>query len=520
MSIAESILCWLQIALLCPLAIFGLHRGWLILQYLRTRRKPAIEPELGPELPHVTVQLPVFNERYVATRLIDAVIKLDWPHDRLEVQVLDDSTDDTREVIQDHLNTLPADINIRQIHRTDRHGFKAGALDAGVHVAAGEFLAIFDADFIPEPDFLRRTIPHFKDPKVGMVQTRWGHLNADFSLMTDLQAMLLDGHFAIEHVARSRTGCLFNFNGTAGVFRKTCIADAGGWQHDTLTEDLDLSYRAQLAGWRFTYLPDVVSPAELPIDTNAFLIQQHRWAKGSIQCGRKLMKRVWASDLPLHTKLEAVFHLYGNLAFPLLLGLIAVAFPLQVARAFDATYVPFWMAMLEGLPLLGSTICVLCYYGLASKVTGRLTFTRILRLPLVLALGAGMSINNTGAVIGGFGRDPGEFKRTPKLNVTGRNLPAVASTYCSKRGSTPILELFLGSWASATASIAILIGLPWTALFHGLFALGLALVGARSIFPASFPPKVSATPEPAPRTAPAPSDDETTNPPPRPAHSL
>ncbi|MCA9493397.1 MAG: glycosyltransferase, partial [Myxococcales bacterium] len=267
------------LAVLSLLSVNGLHRLWMVIAFWR--RRPSIAPPDPAEWPVVTVQLPVFNERYVVERLIRAVAALDWPRDRLEIQVLDDSTDDTTELsarLVDELRAQGHDIQL--VHRTDRTGFKAGALAAGLAVAKGDLVAVFDADFVPTPDFLRRLVPWFADPGVGMVQARWGHLNAEQDWLTAAQATLLDGHFVIEHTARNASGRWFNFNGTAGIWRRQAIVDGGGWQHDTLTEDLDLSYRSQLAGWRFLYLPEVVAPAELPPDMRAFKAQQHRWAKG------------------------------------------------------------------------------------------------------------------------------------------------------------------------------------------------------------------------------------------------
>ena len=268
------------------------------------------------DLPKVTVQLPLYNERYVVARLIEAVARLDYPADRLEIQVLDDSSDDTSDIVAQTLAALPPDLRVHHIQRGDRSGFKAGALAHGLQTATGDYVAIFDADFVPPPGFLRQIIPHLGDPDVGLVQARWGHTNRRHSALTQVQALLLDGHFRIEQPARSTNACLFNFNGTAGVFRRRCIEEAGGWHHDTLTEDMDLSYRAQLAGWKFVYLPELRCPAELPTDMNGFLTQQHRWAKGSIQTARKHLGTIFRSQLSWLAKTESVFHTLGNLAFP------------------------------------------------------------------------------------------------------------------------------------------------------------------------------------------------------------
>jgi hypothetical protein len=295
-----------------------------------------------------------------------------------------------------------------------------------------------------------------------------------------MQALLLDGHFAIEHLARSRNGCFFNFNGTAGVFRRTCIIDAGGWQHDTLTEDMDLSYRAQLKGWKFAYLPELACPAELPVDMNAFLTQQHRWAKGSVQTGTKLMGRIWRAPIRWHTKLEAVFHLFGNVAFPLLLAVILVAMPLQLTRMLGGGKIPYLFSLIESLPLLMATASVLLYYGFSQLVLGRFRLHTLLQLPMVLALGAGICVNNTTAVIQALSKNPGEFRRTPKHNVgcDERNVGLIR--YQSPRGLLPLVELGLGVWASTTCVLSLMLGEPAPALFHGMFAAGLFWVGGRS----------------------------------------
>lgn len=481
MPAAELTLALVHLALLTPLAVLGLHKAWMILLYVRARRQPqAGEAVVSGRLPKVTVQLPVFNERYVVERLIGAAAKMDYPRDLLEIQILDDSTDDTSQIIDRCIQGLPEDLRIRRLHRTDRRGYKAGALEAGLQVAEGEFLAVFDADFLPPRDFLLRTVPLFRDPTVGMVQSRWEHINPDYSFLTSMQALLLDGHFVIEHVARSRNGCFFNFNGTAGVFRRECIVDAGGWQHDTLTEDMDLSYRAQLNGWKFAYLPELACPAELPVDMNAFLTQQHRWAKGSVQTGRKLMGRIFRAPIRLRAKVEAVFHLFGNVAFPLLLAVILVAMPLQVARLLGSGEVPYLFSWIEGLPLLMATASVLLYYGFSQLVLGRFTLRTLARLPMVLALGAGVCVNNTSALIQAMSRNPGEFRRTPKHNVRQDQHRVGLIRYHSPRGFVPLVELGLGLWALTTCLLSLLLGEPAPAMFHGVFAAGLFWVGARS----------------------------------------
>src|SRR3954464_671077 len=318
--------CYLSV--LIGLSAYGIHRYFIIYLYLKNRKRPPVASSYFEKLPKVTVQLPIFNEVYVAERLIYSVSELDYPRELLQIQVLDDSTDETREITAACAQGLrQRGFNVQRIHRTDRTGFKAGALSVGLAAAQGEFLCILDADFVPQKDLLKRTINFFTNPKVGMIQTRWGHLNRGYSLLTRMQAIFLDGHLLLEQTARSRSGRFFNFNGTAGLWRKSCIEEAGGWQHDTLCEDLDLSYRAQLAGWKFIFLPDLVTPAELPVDMNGFKSQQHRWTKGSIQTCIKLLPKVWQAELPLVVKLEATAHLTSNYAYLLLFCLCILMHP-------------------------------------------------------------------------------------------------------------------------------------------------------------------------------------------------
>src|ERR1700683_2179867 len=318
-SLGNTIWTFCYFVVLFGLSLYGLHRYVIVYLFLKNRHKPPQPRATFDKLPPVTVQLPIFNEMYVVERLLKSVAALDYPRDLLQVQVLDDSTDEPTWIAARRVAELrAAGLDIELVHRTDRMGFKAGALEAGMRSCKGEFVLILDADFVPAPDMLRKTIHFFTDDKIGMIQTRWGHLNRTYSLLTRVQAMFLDGHLLLEQTARSRSGRFFNFNGTAGLWRRTCIEEAGGWQHDTLTEDLDLSYRAQLMGWRFVFLVDVVTPAELPIEMSAFKTQQHRWTKGSIQTCKKLLPRIWMSELPLWIKAEATIHLTSNFTYLLL----------------------------------------------------------------------------------------------------------------------------------------------------------------------------------------------------------
>src|SRR5262245_1421076 len=310
MTAVETLILASYFFVLLILAVYGWHRYYLVYVYMKHKNEQPAPKASFDRLPVVTIQLPLYNEMYVVDRLVDAVCRIEYPRELLEIQVLDDSTDETREIAELAVRRHALHgIDIKYIHREDRTGFKAGALDKGLEVARGQYVAIFDADFIPKPDFLSRTVHYFTDDKVAMVQTRWGHVNEDYSLLTKIQAVLLDAHFVLEHGSRNRGGCFFNFNGTAGIWRREAIGDAGGWQHDTLTEDLDLSYRAQLRGWQFIFLPDHVAPAELPVEMNAFKSQQHRWAKGSIQTFLKLMPHILRSEQSRKVKAEAFFHL-------------------------------------------------------------------------------------------------------------------------------------------------------------------------------------------------------------------
>ena len=303
----------LYLAVLSILGVYGFHRAHLVYLFWRHRNQRVDPPAKFEQLPHVTIQLPMFNELYVAERLLESISQIDYPMDKLELQVLDDSIDETVDIVARKVAELrERGFDITHIHRTDRTGFKAGALEQGMKVAKGEFLMVFDADFVPSKDIVNRLIHHFTDPKVGMVQARWDHLNRDYSMLTRAQSLMLDGHFVIEHIARNRSGRFFNFNGTAGIWRKTAIIDAGGWQHDTITEDMDLSFRAQIRGWRFVYVPDAVAPAEVPCEMNSFKGQQFRWAKGSAQTTKKILPMVLRAKLPLRIKMEAIFHLTNN----------------------------------------------------------------------------------------------------------------------------------------------------------------------------------------------------------------
>ncbi len=462
------------LAVLGVLSLNGLHRLWLVVAWLR--RRPVATPPDPATWPRVTVQLPVFDERYVVERLIRAVAALDYPPDRLEIQVLDDSTDDTTDRAAAVVAELVAQgRDAVLLHRTDRTGFKAGALAAGLAVAKGELVAVFDADFVPGRDFLRRLVPHFADPGIGMVQARWGHLNADDDWLTRAQATLLDGHFVIEHAARHASGRWFNFNGTAGIWRRAAIEDGGGWQHDTLTEDLDLSYRSQLAGWRFVYLPDVVAPAELPPDMRAFKAQQHRWAKGSIQTCRKLLARVWASRAPLGVKLEATAHLTANLSYPLVV-LLSVLLPLAVVARVSSPGALGSLLVVDLALFVAALLPFLLFYGAAVLGSGAPDVPRRLaRLPIVLALGLGLAVAQTRAVLDGLGGAVGTFARTPKTGGVAR------VTYRASPSAVAAVELGFAAWLGLCAAWVVWAGAPASLPFLLLFAVGYGAVGLGSL---------------------------------------
>ena len=399
MSPLETAILGLYFLTLVILAVFGLHRYIMVFLYYKHRDRRAVPAPLPDRLPRVTVQLPLYNEMYVVDRLLDSVCRIRYPQELLEIQVLDDSTDETMAIVQAAVERYRAQgFDIHYLHRDDRHGYKAGALDEGLKVAKGEFVLIFDADFVAPPDILEKTLGHFDDPGVGMVQVRWGHINRDYSLLTQVQSILLDGHFILEHGGRNRSGRFFNFNGTAGVWRREAIVDGGGWQHDTLTEDLDLSYRAQMKGWRFVYLQDVVSPAEIPVEMNAFKSQQHRWAKGSHpDLQEAAAAHPGLAAAPAAIKIEAAFHLTANFAYPLMILLSLLMFPAMVIRYNMGWY----EMMIVDVPLfLGATMSVCSFYVMSQReVFGETWKSRLRYLPAVLSVGIGLSVNNAKAVM-------------------------------------------------------------------------------------------------------------------------
>jgi cellulose synthase/poly-beta-1,6-N-acetylglucosamine synthase-like glycosyltransferase len=461
------------------LAVYGWHRYYLVYLYMKNRGREAKAGAPLDPLPVVTIQLPLYNEMYVADRLIDAVCRIDYPREKLEIQVLDDSVDETRGIADRAVQRWASQgIDIKYLPRTDRSGFKAGALEAGLKVARGEFIAIFDADFIPTTDFLTRLMPHFANPKIGMVQARWGHINQDYSLLTKIQSILLDGHFVLEHGGRHRADCFFNFNGTAGVWRRRAIDEAGGWQHDTLTEDLDLSYRAQLIGWKFVFVSELVAPAEVPVEMNAFKSQQHRWAKGSVQTCMKLLPRILRADLPLAVKAEAFFHLTANFNYILMCILSVLMFPSMVIRYNMGWY----EMMLIDVPLfLAATFSVCNFYMVCQREIHRDWRARIKYLPFLMSIGIGLCINNTRAVFEALFNKQTEFARTPKYRIEGEADEWVGKKYRQSVAVQPLIELALGLYFTATVFYALANQIYGTVPFLVLFQIGFLYTGLVSL---------------------------------------
>ncbi len=454
------------------LMVYCLHRYGILLLYFKNKAKQHPPPSLPKKLPSVTVQLPIYNEIYVVTRLIMAAVRLNYPRELLQIQVLDDSTDETSMVARQLVTHLKKEgYVIDYLHRTDRVGYKAGALQEGLQQARGELIAIFDADFVPPDDFLLQAVPYFTSHKVGMVQGRWGHINRGYSCLTEVQALYLDAHFILEHNARYLSGRFFNFNGTAGIWRKECILSAGGWQHDTLTEDLDLSYRAQLAGWKFIFLPNLITPAELPVDIHAFKSQQHRWAKGGMETARKLLWLITSSDQSWQVKLESIFHLTCNINYLLVFLLAMLAYPALVIRIrmgwqplFIFDYILFW----------ASTMPIGVYYLISQREVKEKWLYKLWYLPLLMAMGIGLCINNGKGVLEALCGRKSEFLRTPKYHIETKSDTWKFKKYrrFNTAGMT-LIELGLGfyflSAISFAAMFAVYDAIPFLLLFAGGF---------------------------------------------------
>ncbi|HEX8708046.1 MAG TPA: glycosyltransferase [Pyrinomonadaceae bacterium] len=469
-------------AVLTLLAVYGGYRIKQVIDFWRYRK---IEPQPAghfaeAELPRITVQLPLFNEMYVVERLLKSITEIDYPRELLEIQVLDDSTDETVKLASATVERYArSGFDIHYIHREDRTGFKAGALENGLKTAKGELVAIFDADFVPKPDCLRKLVHYFTDPLVGCAQMRWSHINGNYNLLTRLQTIMLDGHFVVEQTVRNRTGGFFNFNGTAGIWRRRTIEMSGGWQHDTLTEDTDLSFRAQLMGWRFVYLLDEDAPSEIPVEINAFKAQQRRWAKGVMQVGLKLFGRIWAAPLPLRVKLEMFFRLTGNISYPLMILVSLLQFPLLLVRYNQG----FYHLMIFDVPLLFfSTISVLLFYGTGVWYLDERRGPRLLHLPLVMAIGIGLAFSNARAVIEALIGHQTEFVRTPKYSVEETSDETwKRKKYKRKRGFLPLLELAFAGYFLLAMLYAARMHMWGTIPFLCLFFFGYAYIGMMSI---------------------------------------
>lgn len=457
--------------LLIILSIYGIHRYEVIRTYFKYRKKlPREAPARFEQLPPVTIQLPLYNERYVVGRLIEEVSKIDYPRPLLQIQVLDDSTDETHAYTEGLVAQYrAAGLPIEYHHRTNRAGFKAGALQEGLKTATGELVAIFDADFVPPPDFLMRTVHFFTDPAVGTVQTRWSYLNREFNVLTEVQAMLLDGHFVLEHGARFGRGLFFNFNGTGGIMRRRMIEDAGGWQHDTLTEDSDLSYRAQLKGWKFVYLPALDCPSELPVEMYGFQVQQSRWAKGLTQVAKKLLPTILKADIPWRLKFEAVMHLTPNISYPMMMMVSALMLPVMIVRFYMG-----WLQMVFlDLPLIVASFwSISVFYVLAERELYPRNWKRaVFLLPALLAIGVGLTVINTRAVLEALLGIQTSFVRTPKYAIDGRQASAAPAKYRRKSGLLPFIEIGIGSYFLCMVLFAIDVNnyfsLPFLLLFVG-----------------------------------------------------
>ncbi|MCB4757715.1 MAG: glycosyltransferase family 2 protein [Elusimicrobia bacterium] len=483
-SLASSLVMGLYVALLGVLMIYGLHRFWIVYLYCRYhkgRKGAPPHPKSFNALtaPVVTIQLPLYNEMYVAERLIDSICALDYPKEKLEIQVLDDSTDRTVQIVERKVAEKRAmGFDIHQLRRGTRTDFKAGALAWGLKIAKGEFIGIFDADFMPPSQFLKATLPYFSDSNVGMVQTRWGHVNQDYSLLTRLQALFLDGHFLLEHTARYKSGAFFNFNGTAGIWRKAAIETSGGWSARALTEDLDLSYRAQLQGWKFVYMPEFVCPAELPVDINAFRTQQRRWTKGAIQVARILLKDLWRAPLPLHTKVEATAHLTANVGYLLVFVAVLLLLPSLILRGhvFGGG-----IAIIEISVFFVSVFSMAFFYVFSQRELYPDWRWRIKDIPVLLSFGIGMSVSNAMAVWEGLTGQPSDFVRTPKYGIQRAGENWLKKDYARRKNPVALMPLFLTIYSGFTLYVA-LIRDNWAALpFIAMFIFGFSYLAGLSI---------------------------------------
>lgn len=467
--------------MLAVLSFYGCHRFEMIRGYFKGKKWMPKEPARrfhSGEMPRVTIQLPLFNERYVVERLLESAVKVRYPEGLLQIQVLDDSTDDTAAFTESLVASyVERGYNMEYRHRKNRTGYKAGALQAGLDSATGELIAIFDADFVLPEDFLEKTVDFFTDSQVGVVQTRWTYLNRHFNLLTEVQTMLLDGHFVLEHGARASNGLFFNFNGTAGIMRKTMIEDAGGWQHDTLTEDSDLSYRAQLKGWKFLYLPHVECPSELPVETYSFQVQQSRWAKGLTQCAKKLMRLVLDAKIPRRVKLEAICHLTPNISYPLMIIVSALMLPVMIVRFYMG---PLEMLLIDFPLIIANFVSLTAFYLIAQRELDPQGWKRtIWFIPALMAAGVALTLSNTKAVLEALFGVQTSFARTAKYNLSDKKIKLEAVQYRRKSGILPFLELLMGTGFLAMVYYCLetlnLLSIPFLMIFvSGYFWAGIS----------------------------------------------
>jgi cellulose synthase/poly-beta-1,6-N-acetylglucosamine synthase-like glycosyltransferase len=470
----------LYFLVVAALFVYGVNSYYMTFNALSLNRQPKEKP-LAPlqKLPRVTVQLPIYNERFVARRLIEAAASLEYPRELLEIQVLDDSTDDTETIVAETVNRLHIQgVNVLHLHRQDRRGFKAGALADGMKVATGEFIAIFDADFIPAPDFLQRALPYFEHERIAFVQARWGHLNSDYSLLTFLQALSIDSHFIIEQFSRSRLDYWFNFNGTAGIWRKTAIEDAGGWKAETLTEDLDLSYRAYLRGWEARYASEIVAPAELPVSMAAFRRQQHRWARGSLECAIKFAPMIWESKMHFLRKFEAIMHLTGY-GIHLLLFILSILYPFILVLSTDYPAISnfFGLVVLFNLTGLAPTLGFI----VGQRLLGRDWLKLLPKILFITVCGMGMMVNTLRAALHiGLGKKA-VFERTPKYGITRRGQVWDAKQYQIRVDNIVIVEILVALLNTLTAIYAFQLENYLVALYAGLFAFGLFFISGSTV---------------------------------------
>lgn len=466
--------------ILITVFMYASHRYYMIYLYYKSQKnKPVLKNRLD-QLPRITIQLPIYNEMYVVRRIITASCNIDYPRELLDIQVLDDSTDETAALALNCVKEFKdKGFDIEYIHRTNRKGYKGGALSNGLKTAKGEFITIFDADFVPQSNILQKTIHFFSDKSVGMVQTRWSYLNRNYSFLTKIQAIMLDGHFVIEHAARNWSGRFFNFNGTGGIWRKEAIETAGGWQNDTLTEDLDLSYRSQLKGWKFIFLKDELSPSEIPVVINGFMSQQHRWAKGSIQTAKKLLPQILKSDLPLKVKIEAFFHLTNNVSYLLMLILSVLIYPSMIARINIGW---FQMIVIDVPFLLVATIGISFFYACSQKEAYKDWKSRLVYLPMLMSLGIGLSVNNSKAVLEAIFNKKTEFKRTAKYMIEEKKDRWTGKKYRGEINFFVIIELLLGIYFTFNIYFAFINKIYVSIPFLMIFQVGYFYVAFLSIF--------------------------------------